>query len=337
MVPGVGRRGNQPPSSGGNQPVNKERKGLRSLIVALIAILLLIGAVTSAGYAYFNRAGQGAKGEVTQGPLTTSPTTRSSTATVTHSHTPTATRLPTRTVTPTPTPTVTPTPTPARTTQPVPFSVTGINVAANPSNFHGTCTDPMIFTFTATIGVPAGTPGGTATYQWLRSDSATGPTQTVAFNPGVTTQAVTTTWQLGAVWGNGSTFWEALQVTAPNSVTSTHATFSFVCQSTVTSINASVSPTTYDCSQSVNTFNFSATITLSPGPSGGSITYTWARSDGATMAPITISVPAGQTTAMVTDTWTLGVGAPPGSYWEQVVVTGPNSITSNKATFTKSC
>jgi hypothetical protein len=103
----------------------------------------------------------------------------------------------------------------------------------------------------------------------------------------------------------------------------------------VTSINATVSPTAYNCSQSPNTFNFSATINVSPNSSGGNITYTWLRSDGATMSPITIAVPAGQTT--VTVTWTLWVGAPNGSYWEQVSVTAPNSITSNKATFTKSC
>jgi len=107
--------------------------------------------------------------------------------------------------------------------------VTGIKVSAHPSNFHGTCTNPMIFTFTATIKVPAGTAGGTVKYYWLRSDGASAPAETVTFDPGVTTQTVITTWQLGAVWGNGSTFWEALQVTAPNFVTSKHANFSFVC------------------------------------------------------------------------------------------------------------
>jgi hypothetical protein len=147
----------------------------------------------------------------------------------------------------------------------------------------------------------------------------------------------TTTWQLGAVWGNGSTYREALQVTAPNSVTSAHANFSFVCQFTVTSINVMVSPSTYDCSQGETTFNFSATITISPGPNGGNITYTWVSSDGGTSAPITISVPAGQTTVTVTATWNLFAGAPAGTYWEAVAVTGPNSIDSNKETFTKNC
>ena len=219
----------------------------------------------------------------------------------------------------------------------MPFSVTSINVSVNPANFNGTCTATMLFTFTAVINVPAGSPGGTVSYTWLRSDGATAPTESASFNPGATTQTVTTTWQLGAVWGNGSTFWEALKVTAPNSITSAHDTFSFVCQFAVTGINASVSPTTYDCSQSQVTFNFSATITIAPGPNGGNITYTWARSDGATMSPVTITVPASQSTATVTTTWTLGLGAPPGSYWEQVVVTSPNNISSNQATFTKSC
>jgi len=310
---------------------NQGRNGQRSLIILLVAVIVLIGAITLAGYAYVNRDGQGAKAEAAQGQLTTAPSTKSSTATVTSSPTAPAP------VTPGPTPTVIPTSTPTQTTQPVPFSVAGINVSANPSTFHGTCTNPMIFTFTATIKVPAGTAGGMVTYHWLRSDGATAPAETVTFNPGVTTRTVTITWQLGAAWGNGSTFWEALQVTAPNSVTSTHANFSFVCQFTVTSINASVLPGAHFCGQPVWTFNFSATITLSPGPNGGNITYTWERSDGGATAPITISVPAGQTTVTVTDSWALGGGAPVGSYWEQVVVTGPNSITSNKATFTKFC
>jgi len=55
------------------------------------------------------------------------------------------------------------------------------------------------------------------------------------------------------------------------------------------------------------------------------------------MAPRTISVPADNTNVTVFNTWTVGMGTPPGSYWEQVVITGPNSITSNKATFTKPC
>ena len=105
----------------------------------------------------------------------------------------------------------------------------------------------------------------------------------------------------------------------------------------VTSINATVSPTAYNCSQSPNTFNFSATINVSPGSDGGNITYTWLRSDGATMSPITVAVPAGQTTVTVTDTWTLWVGAPDGSYWEPVSVPAPNSLPSHQAIFTKSC
>ena len=338
------RRGNQPPYSSGDVPPRRNNRGHRTLILALTAILLLIVAITSAGIAYssFNqgRTGQGTRGAFAAGSTTTPTFTATSTAIPAVTATTTNTGKTTNTpppvaVTPTIPPTVTPT------TQPVAFSVTGVNATVDHSNYHGACASTMLFTFTGIINVPAGSPGGTVSYTWLRSDSATGPTETVSFNAGVTSQTVTTTWQLGSSLGNGTTFWEALQVTAPNSVTSAHANFSFVCQNqnqnSVTSISASVSPSAYDCSQSVITFNFSATIAISPGSSGMNITYTWARSDGATMSPITLSVPAGQTTVSVTDTWTLGVGAPTGSYWEQVVVTSPNHITSNQATFSKPC
>jgi len=301
--------GSQPPYSGEDPPPKRISRGQRTLILALLAIVLLIGAVTSAGFAYssFN---QGRTGQETRSAGAAGSTT---------------------------TPTVTPT------TQPVAFSVTGVNATVDPSNYHGVCAATMLFTFTGIINVPAGSPGGAISYTWLRSDSAIGPTETISFKAGVTTQMVTTTWRLGSTWGDGTTFWEALQVTAPNSVTSTHANFSFVCQNqnqnqnTVTSISASVSPSTYDCSQSVVTFNFSATIAISPGSSGVNIIYTWARSDGATMSPITLSVPAGQKTVSVTDTWTLGVGAPTGLYWKQVVVTSPTHMSSNQATFSKPC
>ncbi len=301
------RRGNQPPYSGEDPPPKRFSRDHRRLILALLAIVLLIGAVTSAGFAYssFN---QGRRGRETRGAVAAGSTT---------------------------TPIVTPT------TQPVAFSVTGVNASVDPSNYHGACAATMLFTFTGIINVPAGSPGGAISYTWLRSDSATGPTETISFKAGVTTQMVTTTWRLGSTWGDGTTFWEALQVTAPNSVTSAHANFSFVCQNqnqnTVTNISVSVSPSAYDCIHSVITFNFRATIAISPGSSGVIITYTWARSDGATMSPITLSVPAGQTTVSVTDTWTLGVGAPTGSYWKQVVVTSPTHMSSNQATFSKPC
>src|SRR6266487_513394 len=223
---------------------------------------------------------------------------------------------------------------------PVPFSVIGVNVSVGPSNFHGVCTDPMTFTFKATINAPAGTSGGTVTYTWLRSDESSGPTETISFPPGTTTQTVTTTWKLGSRWGNGMTFWEALQVSAPNSLTSAHANFSFVCQSpapTVTSISASVSPQSYDCNQSQVTFNFNSTIYLSANPTGVNITYVWRRSDGASMSPITNFVPAGPTTVKVTNTWTLSIGVHNGSYWERVDVSAPNSVSSNQAAFTVSC
>src|SRR5215469_1889072 len=134
-VPGVSRWGNQPPASDENQPVNKERKGRRSLMIALIAVILLIVAIASTGYAYGNRTGQGAKGRASQGSLTTHLSSTSSTATVTSSQATTATNSQK--------PSVTPTPALSPTTQPVAFSVTGVSASANPSNYNGACNSTM--------------------------------------------------------------------------------------------------------------------------------------------------------------------------------------------------
>jgi hypothetical protein len=105
----------------------------------------------------------------------------------------------------------------------------------------------------------------------------------------------------------------------------------------VTSITASVSPGSYDCSQDHTKFNFSATIHLSSNPNGVTLTYVWLRSDGGTMSPITITVPAGQTSASISTYWFLFTEADNGTYWEQVAVSAPNSVTSNQATFSKAC
>jgi len=137
-----------------------------------------------------------------------------------------------------------------------------------------------------------------------------------------------------ACQNTGTFTFKALGAAQPQSLT-----VSWTCTQapTVTSISASVSPTTYDCSQSQVTFNFSGTIYLSSNPSGVNITYVWARSDGGTMSPITVSVPAGQTSITVNNTWTLFQGVANGTYWERVDVSAPNTFSSNQATFTVNC
>ena len=110
----------------------------------------------------------------------------------------------------------------------------------------------------------------------------------------------------------------------------------------ITSVSAAVSPGTwnYSCgaSSASQSFTFTATIHVNSNPNNRTVTYYWQRSDGATATPITVTVPPSSTSiAAQGNGWTLFAGVPNGTYWERIVVTAPNSITSNKATFTITC
>jgi len=215
------------------------------------------------------------------------------------------------------------------------FHVTGITISVSPNTFTGACSSTMVFTFTANILVPAGTPGGTVKYRWYRSDGASSSSdQTVAFAAGETSKAVTTTWSLGAMWGNGSTFWEQVKASDPNVWYSPHGNFSFNCQVKVNSASLSVSPTCWSNS-GTQVFTFSGTFNVSPGPAS-TITYTWLRSDGGhSGTPLTLSVPAGATSVAITSqTWQLWAPQSAGTYWEEVIVSAPNAYTSGHANFT---
>ncbi len=106
---------------------------------------------------------------------------------------------------------------------------------------------------------------------------------------------------------------------------------------TVTGIDLSVSPNSYDCSKKEMPFTFNGVIYLGSNPSGTNVTYVLARSDGATMSPVTVPVPAGQTSIPIKDTWTLYQGTQDGTYWERVDVSAPNNFSSKQANFTVDC
>ncbi|GAC1455015.1 MAG: hypothetical protein PVSMB4_15550 [Ktedonobacterales bacterium] len=77
------------------------------------------------------------------------------------------------------------------------------------------------------------------------------------------------------------------------------------------------------------------TVQVAPSP-GGTITYHWVRSDGATGPDQTLTVPAGVSSVPVHDgeSWTTTTC---NSHWEQLIITAPNSVLSNQATFTLTC
>lgn len=97
-----------------------------------------------------------------------------------------------------------------------------VYAAVNPTSFNGKC--PKVFTFTGKITTNS---AGVVKYKWIRSDNANAPVKTISFN-GPGTQAVTTTWTLGAP-GMNYNGWQAVQILAPNAMTSNKAAFTLNC------------------------------------------------------------------------------------------------------------
>jgi len=221
---------------------------------------------------------------------------------------------------------------PTSTPQPAAFWVSSISVSVDHPTFTGICSNNMTRVVTGVIHAPANTNGGTVTYNWQENPGSTFPTQTVSFAPGQTSRTVTQTTVTGANWGNGSTLSLTLNVMAPNTFTSAPVSFKFFCKRVITGISAKVTPT-FVCENGNAKLSFSATITVSPGPGDVPVTYHWYRSDGGTGQTTMVTIPDGQTSVIVTNSWSLGPPIPAGAYWEEVIASAPNAHTSNHAAF----
>jgi len=235
------------------------------------------------------------------------------------------------------TPTTAPTqggtpPTATATPAPVPFKVTGVAFGAWPGDHQGVCRTNTFFTASVLIYAPAHNTGGTVTYTWLRSDTSTITHSTVTFAAGTTSRMVTSIWSLSANQGNGSAYWVALKTLSPEVLTTPQITYHHTCQRQVQSISVAVSPT-LGCTSVTKTFTFSAIVNVSPGPSNVMLTYTWKRSNGTSGTTTTGIVPQSTTTVTLSDSWSPTAPIAKGTYWEELSVTSPNSITSNQTTF----
>lgn len=119
----------------------------------------------------------------------------------------------------------------------------------------------------------------------------------------------------------------------------------------VTSTSASADRTSV-CSNVDTVVNFIGTITSNK---AGTVHYHWARSDGGVMADALLDFTAAGTKQVVGTSWTMPAvpvaqvpwylrpfvkesyalsGGTPPTRWEQIVVTSPNAISSNRAEFT---
>lgn len=101
----------------------------------------------------------------------------------------------------------------------------------------------------------------------------------------------------------------------------------------VSSATASVSPTQGPsaCVKYSTSFAFTFTGTITA-TAAGTVQYKWVRSNGGTPVDQTL-VFSSADTKQVTMDWTTYSPGDAGSYWGQLVVSSPNSISSNKASF----
>jgi hypothetical protein len=114
------------------------------------------------------------------------------------------------------TPTDTPPPPPG-------LQVTDVFLQADPFDYTGSC--PVRITFSGRISVDG---SGSVSYQFLRSDGASAPIQTISFG-GPGSQDISTTWDLGGA-GEIYSGWESIQILDPQALTSNQATFNLQCQ-----------------------------------------------------------------------------------------------------------
>lgn len=255
--------------------------------------------------------------------------TQNSTVTTSNPTLTPTTAIQTATVGNTPKPGKTP---PPPTPGPVPFTVTGVSFSAWPGDHTGVCRTNTFFTASVLIHVSAHNAGGTVTYTWLRSDTSTIHPSTVTFAAGTTSRIVTTIWPLSASQGNGSAHSVALKTLSPAVFTTPRIVYHYTCQRQVQSSSATVSPTS-GCNSVTRTFTFHATVNVSPGANSVTLTYAWKRSNGTSGATTTSIVPQSATTVTLSDSWTLTAPIAQGTYWEELFVTAPESVSSNQATF----
>ena len=175
----------------------------------------------------------------------------------------------------------------------------------------------------------------TVTYTWLRSDGATAPEFTLEFEE-AGTKTVTTSWTLGESGKSYEGYWQQLKVISPEEMFSNKSEFNLNCDEDTVSITAvaalvGADEITAECPKKVD---FEAEITVD-GPV--TLTYTWLRSDGVNAPENTLEFDEAGTKT-VTTSWTLGAsGNSYEGYWQQLKVSAPQEVLSNKAEFNLYC
>ena len=231
--------------------------------------------------------------------------------------------------------------------------VTKATASVSPKSYTSTSCSKK-FSFTGKITTSR---EGTVKYYWEKSNGTKSSSKTVKFTK-ADTKTASYSWTVNGDYEG----WARVKVTSPEALSSGKASFTETCTFAVTSVTASVSPSTNN-SCPTETYNFTGRITANE---AGTVKYKWEKAFDENGDGDPESLPsssgtvaftgAGTKTVTRSDPFGFGIGysphwlvwlrnlfAPiahaigvpgyPREGWERLKITSPNSMTSNKAEF----
>ena len=219
-------------------------------------------------------------------------------------------------------------------------------MAVSPTSIQGlACGTAAVVTYTATIHVPANSPGGTVQFNYTVNNGRGQTPASITFKPGETTKTYTFTWS-GALPAD-HTYPEpgGIQVTSPNQLTSALVAPTGQCTAStaafqVTQVDMAVSPTSIQglaCGTAV-VVTYTATIHVAANSPGGTVQFSYTVNNGRGQTPASITFSPGQTVQTYTFTWS---GALPADHTYPgpggIQVTSPNQLTSALVAPTGKC
>jgi len=216
------------------------------------------------------------------------------------------------------------------------FQVTKVDMAVSPASIQGvSCGTSIVVNYTATIHVPANSPGGTVQFTYTVNNGRGQTPASIAFNPGETAKTYTFTWSGALPADHTYPGQGGIQVTSPNQLTSPLVVPTGQCTSSaafqVTSVDMTVSPASIQgmsCGTSV-VVTYTATIHVAANSPGGTVQFTYTVNNGRGQTPASITFSPGQTMRTYTFTWS---GALPADHTYPgqggIQVTSPNQLTS---------
>jgi len=225
------------------------------------------------------------------------------------------------------------------------FQVTGVDMAVSPASIQGmACGTAVVVTYTATIHVASGGPGGAVQFSYTVNNGRSQTPASVAFNPGDTAKAYSFTWSGALPADHTYPGLGGIQITSPNQLTSQLVKPTGQCTPAaafqVTGVDMAVSPASIQglaCGTSV-VVTYTATIHVAPGGPGGVVQFSYTVNNGRGQTPASITFAPGQTVRTYSFTWS---GALPADHTYPgpggIQITSPNQLTSQLVKPTGQC